>query len=186
MTKKILLAMASDIMRTAYSDILKNEGFDIIKTESGTEAYDMAIKEKPAVVLAEANLDDLSGFALLKKIRENENIKRTPVMIFSQYESKEEKQKAIDNEANSFLAFASVPPMEVINRVKILIGEQKSYYLPVSVNAKEVKALASDMGIGELVCPKCNSEKKLVLIKDLSNGNERFIVSFVCPNNCNI
>lgn len=183
-SKKVLIAVNNDVLRNAYSEILEKDAFIVFKTKNGREAFDIAVKEKPSVILADTILEVMGGFTLLKKIKETESIKRTPVIIFSQYESNSEKLEAMQMEASDYMALSTSPPAEVSRRIKILLGDQKSYRIGVEENGKGVKELMSALLIDSLTCPTCHSKKELMLIKDLSNGNSRFIVSFACPNNC--
>jgi two-component system chemotaxis response regulator CheY len=184
-SKKVLVAINNDNLREAYSDILAKEAFTIFKTKNGKEAFEIALREKPLIILADTILEEIGGFTLLKKIREAETLKRTPVIIFSQYESSQEKQEAMQMEANDYMALSTSPPAEVVRRIRILFGEQKSYRIKVSVDDKDVRDLMESMNINTLECPTCYAKKEMVLIKDLTNGSNRFIVSFVCPNHCN-
>lgn len=183
-SKKILVAINNDVLRNVYSELLAKDAFVVLKTKNGTEAYDLVIKEKPAVILADTILEEIGGFTLLKKIRENEATKRIPVLIFSQYESNQERREAMELEASEYMGLSNVPPTEVVSRIKILLGEQKSYRIGVTEDTKGIKELMDSLLITDLECPTCHQKKELLLIKDLSNGNSRFIASFVCPNNC--
>ena len=169
--KKILIAISGDFLRDTYKEVFRAEGFEVFAVKNGDEAYDLIKREKVDLILIEAE----TGFELLEKKID------IPVIILDQYENKETRKKAIELEARDFIAFSSASPNEIVRRIKIILGEQKSYRI-----GRDTARLYQDMGHdGELKCPKCGSDLELNLIRDLSAGNSHFVVSFVCPNNCN-
>lgn len=181
--KKILLAIDNDFLRETYAEVLKGEkNFEIITAKDGNEALDLVKQEKLDLVLADISLSGIGGFELIKKIKEFKP--SLSVVILGQYESKEDMKKAMDLEAKDFIASSSVSPNEVIRKIKIVLGGQKSYRVKIS-NIEEVKDLYEDLGYdSDFKCSKCGSIMELNLIRDLSKGNNYFLVSFVCPDNC--
>lgn len=179
--KKILIAIDSDFVRDAYSEVFQKEGYEVLSTKNGKEALTLAQKEKPNVILADVVLSEIGGFKLLKSLKEEKTTQRIPVIIFAQLERKEDRTKAIELEANDFISGASVSPAEVIRRVKIVLGEQKTYRLAIQKNLLDVKELIKDLGYGlDFKCPKCGSDLVLYLMRDLSKGENYFKASFIC------
>ena len=183
--KKILLAISNDFITTTYSEVFGKEGFTVLKTDKGKDAKDLVIKEKPDIIIADIGLSEMGGFELLKVIKEEASTKEIPVIIFAQFEKKQDRMKAMNLEAKDFITSAANTPLEVIRRVKIALGEQKSYRLSVEENTQDAKELIRDIGYNkDLKCSECGSKLVLNLIRDLSIGENHFIVSFICPE-CN-
>jgi DNA-binding response OmpR family regulator len=180
--KKILIAIDKDFLREAYKEVFKTGGFKVLTAKNGKEALDSVKKEKVDLILADVSLDEIDGFELFKKIKREK--KGTSVIIMDQYENKENRKKAMDMEAKDFITFSSASPNEILRRIKIILGEQKSYRIKIS-NIEEAKDLYKDMGYNnDLKCSKCGADLELNLIRDLSTGSSHFVVSFACPNNC--
>jgi DNA-binding response OmpR family regulator len=181
--KKILVAVNNDFILETYSQLFIGKNFEVLKTKDGEEALKLFQKEDPDIILADIALPSLNGFELLKKIREISPYNRKPVIIYSQLEKKEDKIKAIDLEANDFVTAATTTPAEVVRRVMIILGEQKSYRIMIQKKLYNAKELISDFGYTyDLKCPKCGNDLILYLIRDLSKGEDYFKISFICPD----
>jgi PleD family two-component response regulator len=182
MSKKILIAIKNDFYQKVYSQIFQEEGFEVLKTDNGNEAFYLAKKEIPDLILADVSLSEIGGFELMRLLKEEATTKRIPVMIFAQIESMEDKSQAMELEARDFIVGISVPSPEVVLRAKIILGEQKTYRIPIPKDLIEGKELAKDLGYSPtLTCPRCNSPLVLFLMRDLSKGKNYFKVSFICP-----
>ncbi len=73
---------------------------DIISTHLGVQGVKMAGDEKPAVVLLDLGLPDITGFEVLKQIRGFSDV---PVVILTVRSSEEDVLKAIQQKANGFI-----------------------------------------------------------------------------------
>ncbi len=178
--KKILIAIDNDFIREAYEEVFQKEGFEVFATNDGKEALKKVEKENPDVVLADVLLSKMTGLDILENLK-----KSIPVIIFAQIERTETKKKAMELGARDFITAAGVSPVEVIRKIKIVLGEQKTYKVKVDKKALDIKSLAEDLGYDpSLKCEKCGGDLALYFMRDLSSGEKHFIVSFVCPN-CN-
>lgn len=180
--KKILIAIDNDFIREAYSEVFKREGFEVSETKSGVEALDLAGKKKPDVILADIVFAGMEKFELLEKLKKELSTKDIPVVIFAQLERRENRRKAMELEAKDFITAAGVSPIGVVRKVRIILGEQKSYRIKILKESDGIKELVKDLNCDtDLQCPKCGSNLEMCLIRDLSAGKSHFIISFVCP-----
>jgi len=180
--KKILIAIENDFTRGTYEEVFKEENFEVFATKKGKEALELARREKPDIVIADVGLSEINGLELLESFKKETATERIPVIIFDQIEKEKSKQKAIDLEAKDFIAAATVTPTEVVRKVKIALGEQRSYRISILKNLYDAKELISDLGYTyDFKCPECGSDLVLYLIRDLSRGEKYFIISVICP-----
>lgn len=179
--KKILIAVSSDFLRDTYAEVFKNEGFEVASFKTGNEAFQKAESEKFDLIIADIS-PEINGFKILEDL--NRSGKKMATILLGQYEDKENRKKAMDLEARDFIVYSSVTPAEVIRKIKIVLGEQKSYRVKVA-DINNIKGLLGDLGYdSHFTCPKCQSELEMNLTRDLASGSRHFLVSFVCPNNC--
>ncbi|MCX6759596.1 MAG: response regulator [Candidatus Nealsonbacteria bacterium] len=175
--------MKNDFMRKTYFEVFQAEGFQAFKTNNGKEVLDLAKKETPNIILLDVALSEMDGFRALEALKKDTSTQKIPVIMYAQLEKKEDRAKAIELEARDFITAAEVTPLEAINRIKIILGEQRSYRVAINKNdGYDIKEFIEDL-IGNKVakCPKCGSDLILHLIKDLSKGPDYFKVSFICP-----
>jgi len=109
--------------------------------------------------------------------------KKISVIAFSQIQTEENKERAMDLGAIDFISSSYTSPATVVRKIKILLGEQKTYQ--VSINLEEhdgLKLVRDILDKEDMLCPKCNKLMVLHLIRDLSRGSNYYKVSIKCPN----
>jgi len=181
--KKILFAIHDDFTRRLYFQLFRKEKFEVLEAKNGKEALDLAIKERPDVILADVFLSEIGGLELLESLKKEVTTQRIPVVIFTQIEREGDRIKAMKLEAKDFIVGNLVPPLEVVFKIRMAMGEQKTYrLLTCKENLTEVKELAKDLGhTPTLKCPYCSSPLSLFLMRDFSKGRNYFKISFICP-----
>ncbi|GLY03237.1 MULTISPECIES: response regulator [Actinoplanes] len=73
---KILIADDSRVMRQIVVRTLRQAGFgdhDLIEAADGQQAYDMALSEKPDLIISDWNMPHLTGIEVLRQIRATGN-----------------------------------------------------------------------------------------------------------------
>lgn len=182
MLKKIVIAISDNFIRNLYRETFEKEGFDVTEAKAGQIALELIEQELPDIVIADVDLYKINGFELLHRLKEKERTSLIPVIIFAQVEKQDERTKALDIEAKDFIVSSEISPFEAVKRVKIILGEQKSYKLTVDINSPDVKKMAQDIGYpSDLKCLKCGAPLVLYAIRNLKAGKNHFIVSFICP-----
>jgi len=183
--KKILIAIKNNFTLEIYSEVFKEKDFEVFSARDGKEALDLVKEEKPNIILADVDLSEIGGFELLETLRKDPTTQKIPVIIFTQIEKKLNRAKAIELEAKDFITATEDTPLEIIRRVKIALGEQKSYRISILKDLHDSRELITDLGCSDnFKCPKCGSDLLLYLIRDLSKGEKHFILSIVCSK-CN-
>ena len=181
--KKILIAIDDDFLRETYADVFKKENFEVIIAKDGREALDLIKKENPDLAMLDVLLSEIGGLKILEGLREEEATQKLPVVIFGKIEKEKDRKEAIELEANDFLAAATVSAAEAVRRVRVVLGEQKTYRIALQKNLYNAKELITDFGYNyDLKCKECGADLVLYLMRDLSKGEDYFKLSFVCPD----
>jgi two-component system alkaline phosphatase synthesis response regulator PhoP len=63
--------------------ILETRNYEVLTTLSGLEGISKACKEKPNLIIMDVMMPGLDGFTACKMIKENEEIKDTPVILLT-------------------------------------------------------------------------------------------------------
>lgn len=69
--------------RYARTKLLQQAGFPVIEAGSGKEALEVVFKHRPALVLLDVNLPDMSGIEVCKRIRENSETETITILHIS-------------------------------------------------------------------------------------------------------
>lgn len=184
--KKILIAISDDFLLRTYSKLLSEANFQVLEVRNGKEALDLAKKEIPDIILADVFLSEMGGLELAEVLKRENLTKKIPVIIFAKSEREEDRIKAMELGVKDFIVGATTPPPEVILRIKVHLGSQKTYQLLLQDTISSARELAEDLGYSPtLTCSRCGYSLALFLIRDLSKGRNYFKVSFICPK-CNL
>ena len=62
---------------------LRNNGYEPITAGNGQEAYDLACRENPDIIIADYMMPVMTGLELLEKLRENEATKNIPFILLT-------------------------------------------------------------------------------------------------------
>lgn len=62
---------------------LRNNGYEVIAASNGAEAYELACREKPDIVVTDYQMPLMTGIELIEKMREDERTKDIPVVLLT-------------------------------------------------------------------------------------------------------
>lgn len=62
---------------------LRNNGYEVITADNGAEAFELACKEKPDIIVTDFQMPVMSGMELCEKLRQCEDTKDTPVIMLT-------------------------------------------------------------------------------------------------------
>lgn len=102
---RILVASASDAWRQRVREALEGAPWRSVAVATGKEVLE-ALSASPgvALVILDACLDDATGLALCRRIRENDAHRRTPILFVSRYAQEIDRVLCFENGADDFVA----------------------------------------------------------------------------------
>lgn len=71
------------------------EGFEVITASNGTDGLALAKEEKPDLVILDVMMPEMDGFEVLSKIKEDDNIAQTPVIMLTGLSERSKIQHAL-------------------------------------------------------------------------------------------
>ena len=87
-------------------DILRHNGHETIEAATGLDGVSLAIAKRPDLVLMDIQLPDIDGIEALRRIREERDLDRVPVIAVSASVMPDDQQKIV---ASGFDAFITKP-----------------------------------------------------------------------------
>ena len=118
-TIKVVLVEDDTFLSKMYVDKLTRAGgFEVVSVESGQKALEIIKQEKPTLVLLDIILPDINGVQVLKKMREDEDMKEVPVLMLTNLNEKEYIEESMKHGAAGYLIKAHFTPNEVIEKIK--------------------------------------------------------------------
>ncbi|MGB1129053.1 MAG: response regulator, partial [Haloferula sp.] len=75
---------------------LENEGLELLLAQSGEEALATAREAQPAVILLDINMPGIDGYETCRKLKEDEETRRSVVVFLSARGALDDKLKGFD------------------------------------------------------------------------------------------
>lgn len=89
MAQKILIVDDHPDAAKMLAILLAREGYTTIHVQDGREAFDLAKKENPHLVLTDLQMPELSGVELVKLLRKEPQFDKLPIIIVTAYRTAE-------------------------------------------------------------------------------------------------
>ncbi|RLD17227.1 MAG: response regulator [Caldiserica bacterium] len=124
MKKTVLLIEDNPDNREIVETVLRKNSYKVISACDGEEALKRLKKGNYDLVLLDLSLPKISGWDLIKMIREDERIKDLPVIALTAHAMQGDKEKAIEAGCNDYIS-KPCKPYEIVEKVKRWINEEK-------------------------------------------------------------
>lgn len=122
MSAKILLVDDSNTMRRIQKNTLKTLGFeDVDEASDGSEAYDKIKATKYDLVLMDWNMPVMTGIECLKKVKADESVKATKIMMVTSESEKTRIIEAIQAGAANYIV-KPFQPDTLKEKIQAIIG----------------------------------------------------------------
>ena len=121
MGKTVLLIEDEQNIIEAVSFILSRDGWDVKTHSNGHDATDAVRTRSPDIVILDVMLPGKSGFDILKEIRADADLSRTPVLMLSARGQTKDVEMAERAGADRYMTkpFSNA---EVLEAVRALVG----------------------------------------------------------------
>jgi CheY-like chemotaxis protein len=83
--KKILIAEDDDITRELMRRTLARQGYDVTTAADGIEAYDLALRLRPDLVITDIHMPAADGAHLVRRMRDTPELLATPIIVTTGY-----------------------------------------------------------------------------------------------------
>lgn len=115
---KILIAEDEKDIRDLITFTLNFAGHEVLQASNGEEAVQMALSEKPDLVLLDVRMPYMNGYDACIKMKSEESLKDLPVVFLSAKGQETEVQTGLQAGAAEYI-LKPFSPDQLIERVKI-------------------------------------------------------------------
>lgn len=116
-TLKILVVDDSTAITADLEGALRKEGYEVLVANDGVEGLKMAFSQKPDLILCDAVMPRMDGYALMRAIKANPATSGTPMILLTSKSSPEEEHRALKSGFQDFIA-KPMMTIRVVSRVK--------------------------------------------------------------------
>ncbi len=103
MKTKILIIEDNEQNMYMLTYLLESENYEIIQAFSGIAGIEATKTNKPDIILLDIQLPEMDGYAVAKKLRENQELKDIPIIAVTSYAMPGDKEKAIESGATGYI-----------------------------------------------------------------------------------
>jgi two-component system cell cycle response regulator DivK len=104
MAKTILIVEDNELNMKLFQDLLEAHGYKTIPSRNGRDAFDLAKKHKPNLILMDIQLPEISGLEVTKWIKQDETIKNIPVVAVTAFAMKGDEEKILQGGCEDYIA----------------------------------------------------------------------------------
>src|SRR5574344_659774 len=133
--KKILVIDDDTAINELIKVNLELTGYSVIQAYDGIEGFALAKQEVPALILLDVMMPDVDGFTVAQRVRQNEDLKNTPILMLTALSQLNDKVKGFDIGVDDYL----VKPFEMDElKVRVRALLKRSNQIPESLATKEL------------------------------------------------
>lgn len=107
--KTIFLAEDSNVIRKILKTNLESAGYKVKVFENGKLLLNALQNEVPDIIVTDLEMPVVDGTFLIRKVREFDNFKNIPIIVFSSLASEENEKKVLGIGANDFIGKPDLP-----------------------------------------------------------------------------
>ena len=93
---KILLVEDNEMNRDMLSRRLIRNGYEVFLAMDGQQGVDMALSERPDLILMDMSLPVIDGWEATRQIKANDATRRTPVIALTAHAMAGDREKAME------------------------------------------------------------------------------------------
>jgi len=123
MATKILIVEDEEDMRDTLADRFKQEGYEVLQAKNGEEGFNVALREKPAIILTDILMPKKHGIEMIKDIRSIEWGKDIPIIVLSNLSDAPYTADALESGAFHYLVKSDWSIDDVVEMVKSRLGK---------------------------------------------------------------
>jgi len=101
--KKILIVEDNEQNRYLMQYMLEQGGYNIVMAKTGAQAFIMAVREKPDLILMDIQLPDMDGLEVTRRIRASEARSRINIVAVTSFAMTGDREKAFEAGCNGYI-----------------------------------------------------------------------------------
>lgn len=122
---KILIVEDEAVLSKVLKEKFERSGFECHVASDGEMAVKMARTIKPDIIVLDLVLPKKNGFAVLKEVKEDADIKLMPVVVVSNLGEDGDIKRALTLGAADYFVKSQHPINEIVEKVKSVLTETK-------------------------------------------------------------
>ena len=119
---KVLVVDDEDDVVQFIQTVLTTEGFDVVTAYDGLGAIDVALAEKPDVIILDIMMPVMDGYEVCAKLRASEETSRIPILCLSSAYTTSAVRQSREMGAQGYIV-KPFAPADLVNEVRRVLAE---------------------------------------------------------------
>ncbi len=120
----VLIIDDDSTLREMYEEYLKASDYQVVSAQDGEEGLEKAAQFKPAIILLDLMMPKMNGIEVLRRLKEDDNLKEIPVIVFTALIQDLEKQESFAAGASDYVVKTEVTPKGILEKIHELTKPQ--------------------------------------------------------------
>ena len=104
MSERILIVEDNPQNMRLIEMTLRAKGYTLLMATDGEEALDMAMRERPDLIIMDMQLPKVNGLKVTRKLRNTPAFSHTPIIAITAYAMKGDKERVIESGCDAYLS----------------------------------------------------------------------------------
>src|SRR6476661_5122684 len=124
MEKRILVIDDNTDIRENTAEILELAGYKTFTAENGKRGVEVAMKEKPSVIVCDIMMPELDGYGVLHLLRKNADTQNIPFIFLTAKTERSDFRKGMEMGADDYIT-KPFEDIELLNAVEIRLKKSE-------------------------------------------------------------
>jgi len=134
--KNILVIEDNEAMRESIIGLLENQDVNIQAVASGNEGCNILFNEKIDCVILDLGLEDMTGFEMIEKIRQNKSVSNVPIIIYTGKDLTKKENEILEKYASSIIIKGAQSPERLVSETTLFLHSVEN---EINKNSSEKK-----------------------------------------------
>ncbi len=119
--RNLLIVEDNESEANSIKELLANDDVKITLAQNGSEVLHLMENESFDCIVLDLNLPDISGLEILKKIRQDDDLERIPVVVFTGKELTDEERTLLDKHAERVISKDGQSAEHLVDEVALFL-----------------------------------------------------------------
>jgi len=140
--KKILIIEDNDEVRENTVEILELSDYTVISAGNGKEGVEVALKEKPDLIVCDIMMPQLDGYGVLHLLSKHKETSNIPFIFLTAKSEKQDFRKGMDSGADDYIT-KPFDGTELLNAIEIRLKKADQFKESIIADVKSVNDFIS-------------------------------------------
>ncbi|QTA80055.1 Two component system response regulator/histidine kinase, HAMP and GAF domains-containing [Desulfonema limicola] len=168
--KNILIVEDEKLQRETLIQLIAHGGINAVGAESAEQAFDSLLKNSFDCMILDLGLGEMSGFDLLEKMKDTENIPQIPVIIYTGRELTQEEHSQLKKYSQSIIIKNEKSQERLLNELELFLNRIEEPETPEKTRTSEkIKNTEEPEGTEKKQEVNMSGKKILIVDDDMRN-----------------